>query len=113
MKPDGKGPKGKLTAAQSTQYKKAMKGKEDEGKLAEKLRELIPLIEKEEAVGSPLCEELADEKRVQRAKKRVEAAANLANMAEWRSTRTRRTTRKIDYTYGAEEEEDVSQSDCD
>jgi hypothetical protein len=52
VKPDGKGPKGKLTAAQSTQYKKAMKGKEDEGKLAEKLRELIPLIEKEEAVSS-------------------------------------------------------------
>lgn len=50
VKPDGKGPKGKLTAAQSTQYKKAIKGKEDEGKLAEKLRELVPLIEKEEAV---------------------------------------------------------------
>jgi hypothetical protein len=31
-----------------------MKGKEDEGKLAEKLRELIPLIEKEEAVRFPL-----------------------------------------------------------
>jgi hypothetical protein len=53
VKPDGKGPKGKLTAAQSTQYKKAIKGKEDEGKLAEKLRELIPLIEKEEAVSTP------------------------------------------------------------
>jgi len=50
VKPEGKGPKGKLTAAQSTQYKKAMKGKEDEGKLAEKLKELVPLIEKEEAV---------------------------------------------------------------
>jgi hypothetical protein len=50
VKPEGKGPKGKLTVAQNTQYKKAMKGKEDEGKLAEKLRELVPLIEKEEAV---------------------------------------------------------------
>ena len=58
MKPEGKGPKGKLTAAQSTQYKKAMKGKEDEGKLAEKLRELIPLIEKEEAVSFPLFQKV-------------------------------------------------------
>jgi hypothetical protein len=50
VKPEGKGPKGKLTAAQSGQYKKALKGKEDEGKLAEKLKEMIPAIEKEEAV---------------------------------------------------------------
>jgi len=54
VKPEGKGPKGKLTAAQSSQYKKALKGKEDEGKLAEKLRELVPLIEKEEAVSLQL-----------------------------------------------------------
>jgi len=100
-KPEGKGPKGKLTAAQSGQYKKALKGKEDEGKLAEKLRELIPAIEKEEAVSiHHLNKELADNQRVQRAKKRVEQAANLASMAEWRSTRTRRPTRKIDYSYG-------------
>jgi hypothetical protein len=51
VKPEGKGPKGKLTAAQSSQYKKAVKGKEDEGKVAEKLKEMIPAIEKEDAVG--------------------------------------------------------------
>ena len=69
--------------------------------MAERLRELIPAIEKEEAVSIHLLNKgLADNQRVQRAKKRVEQAANLASMAEWRSTRTRRPTRKIDYSYG-------------
>jgi hypothetical protein len=39
-----------LTAAQTSQYKKTLKGKEDEGKLAQKMRDLIPAIEKEDAV---------------------------------------------------------------
>lgn len=49
-KPEGKGAKGKMTAAQANQYKRALKSKEDEKKLAEELRELIPGIEKEEQV---------------------------------------------------------------
>jgi hypothetical protein len=52
VKPEGKGPKGKLTAAQTSQYKKTLKGKEDEGKVAQKMRDLIPAIEKEDAVRS-------------------------------------------------------------
>lgn len=49
-KPEGKGPKGKLTTAQSTAYKKLVKVKEEEKKLAEQLTALIPGIEKEEQV---------------------------------------------------------------
>lgn len=53
VKPKGSGPKGKLTPAEGRAYAKFAKGVEDERKLAEKLEEMEPAIEKEEQVSRP------------------------------------------------------------
>jgi len=50
LKVKGSGPKGKATAAEKVAHHRLLKGIADEKQLAEKLTELLPAIEKEEAV---------------------------------------------------------------
>lgn len=52
VKPKGTGPKGKLTPAEGRAFVKFSKGVEDERKLAAKIDELAPAIEKEEQVSN-------------------------------------------------------------
>lgn len=97
----GSGPKGKPTRAEMKEHSKLTKGVEQEGKLAEKIAAMFPDVEKEEA-------------RVQRAHRKIQQERTnkllmLARQQEPRS-RTRRSTQKVDYTYGDWDsgEEDVS-----
>ncbi|WOO76837.1 uncharacterized protein LOC62_01G000452 [Vanrija pseudolonga] len=86
-KPAGTGPKGKLKPSELLAYRRQVKGVEDEAKLATWLAEdLIPRAEKEEL-------------RVQRARTRIVSTLRAMQQAELRSTRTRRSTKKVDYTY--------------
>lgn len=96
----GSGPKGKPTKVELRDHNKLVKGIQDEAKLAEKLAGLAPNVEKEEA-------------RVQRVRKKIQQEAQNRALFEMRnqerSTRTRRSTQKVDYTYdGWDSEEDVS-----
>lgn len=99
----GSGPKGKPTKAELRDHNKLAKGIQDEAKLAEKLAEIVPNVEKEEA-------------RVQRVRKRIQQEAQNRALFEMRSTdrstRTRRSTQKVDYTYdgwgSGASEDDVS-----
>lgn len=96
----GSGPKGKPTRTELRDHNKLVKGIQDEAKLAEKLAELAPNVEKEEA-------------RVQRARKKIQQELQNRALFEMRSmdrpTRSRRTTQKVDYTYdGWDSDEDVS-----
>lgn len=50
VKLKGSGAKGKPTMAQASAHRKLLKGIEDEKRLAERLQELAPAMEKEEAV---------------------------------------------------------------
>ena len=75
-----------MTGAEATAYRKLCRGVEDERVLAEKIEELLPGIEKEEA-------------RVAKARRKIAQALQLAEMAEVRTTRTRRSARKVDYSY--------------
>ncbi len=57
----GSGSKGKPTAAEAVAHRKLLKGIEDEKKLAGKLADLMPAVEKEEGVGVGLIlQSLAD-----------------------------------------------------
>ncbi|ORX37258.1 hypothetical protein BD324DRAFT_625436 [Kockovaella imperatae] len=85
--------KAKSTNAEIVAYKKLIKGIEDEKELAEKLTKRLPEIEKEEA-------------RIQRARRKIAAAVELAQQAEFRSTRTRRTGRNVNYRYDDFEEDE-------
>lgn len=86
-KPAGTGPKGKLKPSELLAYRRQVKGVEDEAKLAQWLAEdLVPRAEKEE-------------QRVQRARSRIVSTLRAMQQAELRSTRTRRSTKKVDYTY--------------
>ena len=49
-KPKGSGTKGRLTAGEASVHRKALKGIEDEKWLAERIEEMMPAVEKEEAV---------------------------------------------------------------
>lgn len=49
-KPEGSGPKGKLTPAEVVKHRKIVKGVEDEAALVGEIEKLLPEIEKEEAV---------------------------------------------------------------
>ena len=91
------------------------KGMQDEKSLAEKLDELVPLIEKEEGVSSVSTHSNSrahiEEQRIQRARRKIAAAVELAQQAEFRSTRTRRTGRNVNYRYDDEgDDDDVSQA---
>lgn len=91
-KATGSGPKGKLTAKESMARRKLLKGIEDEKHLGEWITgDLIPRVEKEEA-------------RVARVRKKMAESIRNMQAAELRSTRTRRSTRKIDYTYDSFDE---------
>ncbi|EIW67671.1 hypothetical protein TREMEDRAFT_14561, partial [Tremella mesenterica DSM 1558] len=92
-RPQGSGPKAKLTQAEAAAHRKLVKGVEEERKLAEKIDMLLPAIEKEDG-------------RVQRARRKIQQAAEMAERTELRSTRTRRPTRKVDYTYDSDDIED-------
>lgn len=54
-KPKGSGVKGKMSKQETVMYRKLLKGIEDEKQLAAKVEELVPLIEKEEAVSLSQC----------------------------------------------------------
>ncbi|KAL1413154.1 hypothetical protein Q8F55_000903 [Vanrija albida] len=93
-KPAGTGPKGKLRPPELLAFRRQVKGVEDEAKLAKWLAEdLVPRAEKEE-------------QRVQRARSRIVSTLRAMQQAELRSTRTRRSTKKVDYTYDSVDEED-------
>ena len=49
-KPKGSGMKGRLTTVEASVHRKALKGIEDEKWLAERIEEMLPAVEKEEAV---------------------------------------------------------------
>jgi hypothetical protein len=108
------GKNGKPTPQESVAHRKLLKGMEEEKALSEILAGRIADIEKEEAVSrinlwGVWCDGrgLKDRQRVQRARRKIVQAVSLAQMAEMRSTRTRRPTRKVDYTF-AEMDESVS-----
>ncbi|ORY25948.1 hypothetical protein BCR39DRAFT_498733 [Naematelia encephala] len=82
----GSGSKGRMTAAEEREYKKTIARIKSEKELGEKLEELIPAVEKEEA-------------RVLRQKRKSAERARFAQTVEERSTRTRRPTKQVDYTY--------------
>jgi hypothetical protein len=100
-KPQGSGPKGKLTAGEVAKYKKLVKGVEDEKALAEEIEKLLPDMEKEEAVNHECLSSLVDTdvQRIQRARKKIAATVQASQFAELRSTRTRRPTRQVNYAY--------------
>lgn len=98
-KPEGSGPKGKMTAGEVAKYKKLVKGVEDEKALVGEIEKLLPDMEKEEAVSGRRCPFHADHQRVQRARKRIAATVQASQLAELRSTRTRRPTRQVNYAY--------------
>ncbi|WVQ73318.1 hypothetical protein IAR50_002886 [Cryptococcus sp. DSM 104548] len=77
----------------SSGFKKWVKGVQDERKLGEALEGKVESIEKEEA-------------RVQRAKRKIAQVVQLQQAAEMRTTRTRRPNRKVDYSYGDDEQDD-------
>lgn len=86
-KPSGSGPKGKVTKKDEREHLKVKKGIEDERKLAVELAEVVlPRVEKDEA-------------RVQRARKKAFEVRRAQEMMSERPSRTRRTTKKVDYTY--------------
>lgn len=97
----GSGPKGKPTRAETNAHNKLVKGIRDEAALAQKIAELGPNVEKEEA-------------RVQRARKKLDQERTNRALLELRSydrpTRSRRSTQKVDYTYDGfgSEDDDVS-----
>jgi hypothetical protein len=93
--PKNPGKKGKVAEVRA--YKDTLRGITDEGKLAARLQdELLPKVEREEA-------------RVSRARKRVLAAAEQAALADSRMTRTRRVTKRVDYSaYDVGEDDEVS-----
>lgn len=95
----GSGPKGKPTKTELRDHNKLVKGIQDEAKLAEKLAEIVPNVEKEEA-------------RVQRVRKKIlqEQQNRLLFEARERPTRSRRTTQKVDYTYDGFESDDYVSS---
>ncbi|WVO18106.1 hypothetical protein L204_105808 [Cryptococcus depauperatus] len=80
-------PSGNGGTKSGAQWKRWLKGVQDEKKLSESLRERVDRVEKEEA-------------RAQRVKRKIAQAMQLQQAAELRSTRTRRPNRKIDYSYG-------------
>lgn len=82
----GSGPKGKPTQKEAMAHRRKLKGVEDEKQLGEWLEQSLPDVEKEEA-------------RVARARKKVLDTMRILQAAELRTTRTRRSTRKVDYTY--------------
>lgn len=90
-KPAGSGPKGKTTKKQDVEHRRAVKGIQDEKDLGKWVEGFLPDVEKEEA-------------RVSRARKRVLDTMRILQQAELRTTRTRRSTKKIDYTYDSLEE---------
>lgn len=85
-KPTGSGPKGKVTSKDSLTHRRKVKGVEDEKQLGEWVEQFLPEVEKEEA-------------RISRARKRVVDNLRALQAAELRTTRTRRSTKKVDYTY--------------
>ena len=101
----GSGPKGKATSAEASAHRKLLKGIEDEKNLAVALEGLIPEIEKEEAVShrALILSFVLINQRVLRQRRKVVAAAELAQQAELRATRTRRSNRKVDYTYESDD----------
>lgn len=103
-KPEGKGAKGKLTVTQSNQYKRVLKSKEDEEKLAMGLRELIPGIEKEEQV-SHSCPAFVDSSDVgSECKERRSEWQLLSSCRKWPNGEVRgrdgRRERSITHTMG-------------
>ncbi len=93
-KPTGSGPKGRPTQKEALAHRRKLKGIEDEKHLGEWIEQSIPEVEKEEA-------------RVSRARKKVLDTMRILQAAELRTTRTRRSTRQVDYTYGSMDD-DVS-----
>ncbi|KAL7423050.1 hypothetical protein Q5752_002349 [Cryptotrichosporon argae] len=84
----------KASKADAAARRKVVKGIEEEAALAKRVEEeVMGRAEKEE-------------QRVARQRKRVEDANRLLLSAEVRSTRTRRSTRKVDYTYDGFDDED-------
>ncbi|CAK9784403.1 hypothetical protein CC85DRAFT_289190 [Cutaneotrichosporon oleaginosum] len=92
-KPKGSGPKGKTTQKEALAHRRQIKGVEDEKRLGEWIEQFLPDVEKEEA-------------RVARARKKNLDTMRILQAAELRTTRTRRSTRKVDYTYGSMDEEE-------
>lgn len=86
-KPSGSGPKGKVSKKDEGQYKKLVNGIDAEARLSSVLAvQVLPAAEKDEA-------------RVQRAHKKAAEQRWALAMASERPSRTRRSTKKIDYTY--------------
>lgn len=90
-KPVGSGPKGKPTQKEAMAHRRKLKGIEDEKALAGWVEEFLPYVEKEEA-------------RIARARRKVVDNLRILQAAELRTTRTRRSTRKVDYTYDSIDE---------
>ncbi|KAK6907994.1 hypothetical protein I203_101995 [Kwoniella mangroviensis CBS 8507] len=83
--PAGKGSSAKGSKA-PLESKRLAQAKKNEGDLAERLKERIESVEKEES-------------RIQRARRKIAQALEMQQQAEMRSTRTRRQSKKVDYVY--------------
>lgn len=91
-KPKGSGSKAKPTSKENAAHRKLLSGVENERKLGEWVLDgLLPKAEKEEA-------------RVLRARRKIAENMRILQAAELRSTRTRRSAKKIDYTYDSLDE---------
>ncbi|RSH88528.1 uncharacterized protein EHS24_001073 [Apiotrichum porosum] len=98
-KPSGSGPKGKVSKKDEGQYKKLVNGIDAEARLSSVLAvQVLPAAEKDEA-------------RVQRAHKKAAEQRWALAMASERPSRTRRSTKKIDYTYDGFEGDEGDEDD--